>query len=143
MFYAVQSGVPESVEYLLRCPTTDTKLVDDAYKNVLDYINTSSNGENQTQIKKLFDSRGDILRSMGHTCCSKHANRGNFTAIKLKDLEGSEDFPSLDAKVASAISRTAIGGINGQINLLTDKRARDRTGGTGRTVPCQVGPCIA
>ena len=111
LFYAVMSGVPVSVEYLLRCPKTDIKLLDDAYLSALDYLNISSNGDNQTQIRKLFDTRGVLLKSFGHTCCSKYANRGMFTAINIKDLTWLNKFgmcPELDLNARNELGYTAL-----------------------------------
>ena len=111
LFYAVKSGVPESVEYLLRCPKTDIKLLDDAYLSAFDYLKMSSNGENQTQMGNLFDARGDMQRSIGHTCCSKYANRGMFSAINIKDSTWLNKFgrcPELDLNARNELGYTAL-----------------------------------
>ena len=44
--------------------------------------------------------------------------------INIDELEDSESFPSLDAKLAAAISRIAQGDLSHRINLLKDRKAQ-------------------
>ena len=52
--------------------------------------------------------------------------------ISLEDLEDSENFSSLDAKLAAAISKIAQGDLSQRINLLKDRKAHDGKYVTGR-----------
>ena len=82
LFYAVSNKGTENLGLILRCPTTNTHLVDEEYKTALDRVREA----NHTEFEEMFDSRGLLQMRNGHTCCSNKINRGLHTAVGNDDL---------------------------------------------------------
>ena len=126
LFYATESLAEGCVDYLLRCPKTDPKLLDDHYKTALDYVDVAWWHENFTanqisNITELFDRRGYIQEVKGHTCCSKNINRGLFIAISLKDTPWIKTFhqcQAIDLNIRNHMGNTPL-------NLATKKGLKD------------------
>ena len=82
LFYAALGNRIEAIILLLRCPRTETHLMDDAYKTAMEYAEEKG----FTDIVKTFESRGGLISQNGHSCCSDKIDRGLITAIELNDL---------------------------------------------------------
>ena len=52
--------------------------------------------------------------------------------VKIDELEASENFPTLDAKLAAAITRIAQGDLSPRINLMQERVAKTGKIMTGR-----------
>ena len=88
LIYAASAKSTDILELLLRCPQTDTSLMDEGYWTALDIATQ----EGHTEAVNLFASRGTLQMTKGHTCCSKSVNRGLHTAVRNADLKWMETF---------------------------------------------------
>ena len=98
LFLAVKSKHSVAVELLLRCPKTDTELLDEDYKSAKDYITESD----LPDIGIAFDTRGSLTKEKGHSCCSDSINRGLLRAVEDGDLPWVKTFmkcPQMDINV--------------------------------------------
>ena len=78
LFLAVISKHSAAVDLLLRCPKTDTDLLDENYKSAKDY---ASEGDLH-DIVKSFETKGSLMKEKGHSCCSDSINRGLLMAVE-------------------------------------------------------------
>ena len=135
--YAVTAEKPYITELLLRCPQTDTSLMDEEYKTAHDIALQ----RNMTRVIKIFQSRGSLQIKKGHTCCSKSVDRGLHTAVRNEDLMWMETFlvcPDIDINVRNKDGQTPLNlaVYNGNVSLvevfLADQRIdvnKPNTGG--------------
>ena len=73
---------------ILRCPSTDTNVLDEEYKTALDYAKE----KNTSEITDIFKSRGIDTIKNGHTCCSDKVNDGLQKAAGDGDLTMTKAF---------------------------------------------------
>ena len=113
LIYAVSLQRHDTIELLLRCPQTDSSLIDEEYKTALD----RAKDRNDTESEDLFESRGTLQITKGHTCCSETINRGLHRAVRSKDLTWIKRFlicPGIDINVGNNDGYTPL-------NLATEK----------------------
>ena len=113
LIYAVSLQRHDTIELLLRCPQTDSSLIDEEYKTALD----RAKDRNDTASEDLFESRGTLQITKGHTCCSETINRGLHRAVRSKDLTWIKRFlicPGIDINVGNNDGYTPL-------NLATEK----------------------
>ena len=82
LFLAVISKHYLAVELLLRCPKTDTELLDEDYKSAKDYATEGDLHD----ILIALETRGYLTKEKGHSCCSDSINRGLLMAVEDGDL---------------------------------------------------------
>ena len=98
LFMAVTSNHFDAVELLLRCPKTDTELLDENYKTAKEYATEG----NLNDIVEAFETRGALTNEKGHSCCSGNVNRGLIMAVEVGDLTWIKTFlqcPQIDINV--------------------------------------------
>ena len=116
LLYAALGNRIEVVILLLRCPRTETHLLDDAYKTAVDYAREKGFAD----IVKTFESRGGLISQNGHSCCSDKIDRGFTTAIELNDLSWVRTFikcPQLDINARD---------LNGDVSLFHASKANHK-----------------
>ena len=117
LIYAVIKKEPLILELLLRCPKTNSNILDEEYKTALDRAKEM----NYTELIQLFHIRGTLQITRGHTCCSKTIDRGLHVAVENKDLHWTKTFlvcPGIEINIHNKKGYTPL-------NLATEKGLRD------------------
>ena len=77
----------ETIELILRCPSTDLSLMDESFMTAKEF----SVSKNRTDIVNATESRKFLLVE-GHTCCSNKVNDGLQKAAEVGDLRMVKSF---------------------------------------------------